>query len=327
MNYTLLFLIATLAAISTAPLVENEYENMFTKFITKYNKEYQHDEFNFRYNIFKANLDRIRRHNTEEHMWKMDTNEFTDLTWDEFKLKRVGYTRKNIIPKLAMCAVSKNTHLPDKWDWAKKGAVTPVKNQAQCGSCWAFSTTGSTEGAWFLKTGKLISLSEQQLVDCSREFGNHGCEGGLMDQGFKYIIKNGLCTEKSYPYTAQDGTCHSCKSVVKITSFNDVDPDNENALQQAVFHQPVSVAIEADQSGFQFFKSGVFDGECGTDLDHGVLVVGWGMFNNTPYWKVKNSWGKSWGDNGYIFMARNISSQHGQCGILLEPSYPAVDSV
>merc|ERR1712159_613911 len=158
----------------------------------------------------------------------------------------------------------------DSVDWTTKGAVTPVKNQGQCGSCWAFSTTGSTEGAYQIAPGKLQSFSEQELVDCAGSYGNQGCNGGLMDNGSKYA------------YTAKTGQCSSSKSADpalakgSVTSFNDVTSDSASQLMAAVSKGPVSVAIEADQSGFQFYKSGVFSGTCGTNLDHGVLVVGYG---------------------------------------------------
>jgi hypothetical protein len=211
-------------------------------------------------------------------------------------------------------------------DWRTKGAVTPVKNQGQCGSCWAFSTTGSVEGAVAIKTGKLTSVSEQQLVDCSGAEGNQGCNGGLMDYAFEYIIKNGgLDTESDYAYTARDGSCNAAKAATKassISSYKDVAHNSEAQLIAAVTQQPVSVAIEADQSGFQLYKSGVFSGPCGTQLDHGVLAVGYNTDSTGKnYWIVKNSWGASWGLQGYILMAQGKGAA-GICGINMEPSYP-----
>ena len=211
-------------------------------------------------------------------------------------------------------------------DWRDKGAVTPVKNQGQCGSCWSFSTTGSVEGAHAIASGKLVSLSEQQLMDCSTAEGNHGCNGGLMDYAFEYIIKNGgLDTESDYPYTARDGSCQSAKQAkhaASITSYKDVTKDSDAQMQSAVDLGPVSVAIEADQSGFQMYKSGVFSGPCGTNLDHGVLVVGY----TAQYWIVKNSWGSTWGDQGYIMMSRSSGGAEGICGILSAASYPIAGS-
>merc|ERR1719169_273073 len=218
--------------------------------------------------------------------------------------------------------------LPDSIDWSKKGAVTPIKNQGQCGSCWSFSTTGSLEGAWEIATGKLVSLSEQQFVDCSKSFGNMGCNGGLMDNAFKYAEQNALCTEESYPYKAKAGTCAASSCTVGIpkggvTGFKDVAKGDLQALEEAVAQQPVSIAIEADQRIFQMYHSGVLSGTCGTKLDHGVLAVGYGTLSGTDYWKVKNSWGASWGAEGYILLEKGKNSA-GECGIKMQPSYPVV---
>jgi C1A family cysteine protease len=221
--------------------------------------------------------------------------------------------------------------LPAEIDWVAEGAVTGVKNQGQCGSCWSFSTTGAVEGAWFLAGHPLTSLSEQQLVDCSTAQGNQGCNGGMMDQAFEYIIQNGgICAETAYPYTATQGTCAStnCSSVAHISSYTDVQPNNETALMIAVSQQPVSVAVEADGLDWQFYMGGIVTDSCGTNLDHGVLVVGYGTsYTGQPqdYWKVKNSWGSSWGEQGYIRLGRGSKfAPHGECGILMDPSYPVV---
>merc|ERR1711871_1263378 len=218
--------------------------------------------------------------------------------------------------------------IADSVDWVAKGAVTPVKNQGQCGSCWAFSTTGSVEGAYQIATGKLLSFSEQELVDCAGSYGNQGCNGGLMDDGFKYIEAKGDALESAYSYTGKTGTCSTSKQSDaaikpgKVTSFNDVTTDSEPQMMAAVSKGPVSVAIEADQSGFQFYKSGVFSGTCGTNLDHGVLVVGYGTDSGKEYWKVKNSWGTT----GRRLLGGGGAGKDGECGLLKQPSYPVVGS-
>jgi C1A family cysteine protease len=226
--------------------------------------------------------------------------------------------------------------VPESVDWTLKGAVTPVKDQGQCGSCWSFSTTGALEGAYAIKMNTLESFSEQQLVDCDT-IGNggrdHGCNGGLMDNAFNWIAKNnGLCSEADYPYvsgkTMTAGTCNkSCKLVAGSDIIKYVDVDTTDlALTSSVAQQPVSVAIEADEREFQLYKSGVLTGKCGTNLDHGVLVVGYGTESGLDYYKIKNSWSTSWGENGYIRIGRGqqYNGGNGQCGVLLEASYPVV---
>jgi C1A family cysteine protease len=246
-------------------------------------------------------------------------NHFGDLTKEEFKTMHLSKFEtdrpKNI-------HVFDETATPATVDWTTKGAVTAVKNQGQCGSCWSFSTTGSVEGAHFLKTGKLVSLSEQQLVDCSTSFGNQGCNGGLMDDAFKYIESaGGLMTEADYPYTAADGTCKFDKSKVAatITNYKDVTPKSESQLMAAVATQPISIAVEANQMSWQFYFGGVITFDCGQQLDHGVLLVGYMEKSGKDVWKVKNSWGPSWGSDGYLYIERGSSDL---CGVEMQPSFP-----
>jgi len=273
--------------------------------------------------VFNVNAAMIASHNQRAvqglETYYMGLGPFTDLTQAEFKKFWVNSKYNRTTPRSETWI--KNAAPQDSVDWRTKGAVTPVKNQGQCGSCWSFSTTGSTEGAWQIANNNLVVLSEQQLMDCSTAEGDHSCEGGLMDYAFKYIIQNGgLDTEADYPYQEKDEACDHTKEgthSASLTSFTDVPQNSEDQLALAVAKGPVSVAIEADQAGFQHYSSGTFSGPCGTQLDHGVLVVGY----TADYWIVKNSWGATWGSSGYIMMARGVSAS-GICGIAMQPSYP-----
>lgn len=301
------------------------------EFKTTHSKSYKSEaEEQMRAEKFAKNFAAMLKHNSEQalgmHKYTMGLNEYSDLDNFEVRMKMNGY--KKAESRTGSTYLSPAfTHLPEAVDWRTKGYVTPVKNQGQCGSCWAFSTTGSLEGQTFRKTGTLPSLSEQNLVDCSRDYGNNGCEGGLMDNAFKYIKDNGgLDTEQSYPYDAEDETCKFKKADVAAedTGFVDVPEGDEEKLKEAVAtNGPVSIAIDASHSSFQMYRSGVYvEPECSSEqLDHGVLVVGYGTEDGQDYWLVKNSWGESWGEQGYIKMARNKDNQ---CGVASSASYPLV---
>ncbi|KAK4797725.1 hypothetical protein SAY86_030051 [Trapa natans] len=286
-----------------------------------------------RFEIFKTNVEYIDSFNREGGKpYKLEVNGFADLTNEEFRASRTGYNKPGIssgdrIPMEP--ALFNGNATPASVDWRVEGAVTPVKDQGNCGCCWAFSAVAAMEGIHKIKNGTLISLSEQELVDCDVDGLDHGCEGGLMDDAFKFIInKGGLTTEADYPYTGDDGVCHMNQTsnpnpAVTITGFIDVPANSESALQLAVASQPVSVAIDAEGYNFQFYGGGVFTGSCGTILNHGVTAVGYGTeLDGTKYWMVKNSWGTDWGEDGYIRMERDVSRQEGLCGIAMFPSYP-----
>jgi len=274
---------------------------------------------------FESNTQIIREHNAKNLSYTLGHNAFSDLTWEQFKAQHMSELFLNRNPKNARRVFLANPSYTaaDSKDWVADGAVTPVKDQASCGSCWAFSTTGSVEGAYKVAGNPLTSLSEQQLVSCDHN-GDQGCNGGLMDNAFEYIEQNGLTTEEGYPYTSGSGVTGTCKTssvnpAVTITGFTDVPAKDEAALKAAIEKQPVSVAIEADRSAFQLYKSGVLDSRtCGTNLDHGVLAVGYGTDGGKGYYKVKNSWGASWGESGYVRMVQGKN----MCGIASQASYP-----
>jgi C1A family cysteine protease len=344
----ILFPLFLALAVASATAGEPDYSSLWAQWKTDFGKDYLSSvEHDTRFLTFKDNVDFINSHNSraEEHGYTVGLNQFGDMNSAEFK--KVMLTYKAEQKQQNPVKVFDTTNLADSVDWVAKGAVTPVKNQGQCGSCWAFSTTGSTEGAHQIATGKLISLSEQELVDCAgAKYGNQGCQGGLMDNAFKYIEAQGDALESTYSYTGKNGQCNTAKqsqaAIAKgaMTGFSDVQKDSADQLKAAVSQQPVSVAIEADKPGFQFYKSGVFSGTCGTNLDHGVLVVGYGTDSGKDYWKVKNSWGATWGQQGYIMLARGKSNststgrkllgggggggKDGECGLLKQASYPTI---
>ena len=263
----------------------------FDEWMIAYNKTYSSiEEYEYRQYVFLDN------YNFVINSKNLALNKFADLSFNEFSDQY-----------LSTLSIDFNTDStlyfrepPHSVDWTKKGAVTPVKNQGQCGSCWAFSATGAIEAAWFLNTSKLISLSEQQLIDCSRKMGNEGCDGGFIEDAMKYVIKNrGICSEKDYPYIASNGICKRCRSSVKISAFISVQSNNETAFLCAVAGQPVAAAVEADRN-WQFYSGGILTEPCGDNINHGILIVGY----TSLYWKVKNSWGADWGEQGYIRLAR-----------------------
>jgi len=315
------------AAVAASVQMKLDVDASWTAWKAKYGKNYlSAEEDAQRQAIFNKNVAYINKHNAEGHSYTLGMNQFGDMTNAEYQAMYLRpFARAN--RSNVEVHVAGNEVDPTSVDWRTQGYVTPIKDQGQCGSCWSFSTTGSFEGAHFKATGKLVSFSEQNLVDCSTKQGNQGCNGGLMDYAFEYIISNkGLDTESSYPYTARDGSCKFNPANVggTLSSYKDVQAGSEAALQSAVATVgPISVAIDASHNSFQFYKTGVYnEPTCSSkNLDHGVLAVGYGTEAGKDYWIVKNSWGTSWGSQGYILMSRN---KRNQCGIATAASYPIV---
>jgi len=309
---------------AASAFTEVEYKDAFATWIQKFNRVYSSEEFQNRYTIFKANMDFVDAWNADTtHAHTVELNQFADLSNDEYRQIYLG-TRFDGAERLKNAGPLKEYNVTsDDINWANKGAVTAIKNQGSCGSCWSFSTTGSVEALNFIYTGNLIGLSEQNLMDCSGNYGNNGCNGGLMDSAFKYIIaNNGIDREADYPYQAAAGSCRfqSAWTGATMKGYSDVQSGNEGALASAANSQPVSVAIDASHQSFQLYSNGIyFESACSSSaLDHGVLVIGYGS-DNGDYWIVKNSWGTGWGMSGYIWMSRN---RNNNCGIATMASVP-----
>jgi len=299
-----------------------------------HNKKYFDAEEHVRRAIWENNLKYVQEHNLNadlgQHTFWLKMNNYADVTNAEFVKQMNGFnmnmSRHGEMDHHEFSRIP-NVKIPDTVDWRDEGYVTEIKDQGQCGSCWAFSATGSLEGQHFKQTKMLTSLSEQNLVDCSGKEGNMGCNGGLMDQAFQYIKDNmGIDTEDSYPYEARDNTCRFKKDSIGATDtgFTDIKSKDEEALKEAVATVgPISVAIDASHASFQLYSHGIYNELLCSQirLDHGVLAIGYGNESGKDYWLVKNSWGTVWGDKGYIKMSRN---KRNQCGIATAASYPMV---
>lgn len=316
---------ATLSILSTSYVTSGvDYAQLFSAWKTEHGKTYLSGALEAKsFSTFIQHEDTIREHNAKGLSYKLGHNQFSDLTWEEFF--KPGLVKKAHASTNLVHVATAEEVLASSVDWVTAGAVTPVKNQGQCGSCWSFSATGAIEGAYAIAGNTLTSFSEEALVQCDTV--DSGCNGGLMDNAFAFVKEYGLATEAEYVYTSGTGirgTCDATKeaaAVVTVTGHVDVTSGDEAALKSAVAQQPVSVAIEADKSVFQLYSSGVLDStSCGTNLDHGVLLVGYGNDSSSgkDYWKVKNSWGSTWGEEGYIRMAKGSNV----CGIASQPSYP-----
>eukprot|EP01027_Heterolobosea_sp_BB2_P007580 GEZU01011269.1.p1 GENE.GEZU01011269.1~~GEZU01011269.1.p1 ORF type:complete len:457 (+),score=176.32 GEZU01011269.1:140-1510(+) len=322
------------------PCHEDNIQCQFNQFTHKHKKHYKSsNEVNKRMKIYEQNAAYIKQFNSEKHSHTLRMNQFGDMNDLEFK-------RTILVPKGTFAKGNKGPHamewvsqhhpstLPQSVDWREKGAVSVVKDQGVCGSCWSFSTTGSIEGQVYLATGEMITLSEQNLVDCSWDFDNYGCDGGQQNQAFEFIIHNGgIETEKDYPYLMQDGYCHysASNAAAKISGYVPIPIGDEQALMEAVATVgPISISIDASHPSFRFVGEGVYyEPACQnnpSDLDHAVLVVGYGTTTGSDgqpadYWIVKNSWSTYWGQDGYVLMARNAGNN---CGIASGAIYPVL---
>ncbi|XVE51469.1 hypothetical protein DITRI_Ditri02bG0043300 [Diplodiscus trichospermus] len=350
----LFLILASLTCLSSSlpseySIVENDLDTflsdervlqIFQQWKEKYRQVYQHaEEAEKRYENFKRNLKYILERNAKIREstnggHRVGLNKFADMSNEEFRKTYLSKVKKPINKGTTLSRIMRrkvqSCDAPSSLDWRNYGIVTGVKDQGSCGSCWAFSSTGAIEGINALVTGDLVSLSEQELVDCDST--NYGCEGGYMDYAFEWVISNGgIDTETDYPYTGVDGTCNTTKEetkVVSIDGYQDVE-ESDSALLCAVAQQPVSVGMDGSAIDFQLYTGGIYDGSCSDnpdDIDHAVLIVGYGSEGSEDYWIVKNSWGTSWGIDGYFYLKRNTDLPYGVCAVNAMASYPTKES-
>ena len=314
--------LAALAGVSAYTVSDTTMERHYLNYLAEHGKSYAtKEEYLFRLAEFTRKMKIVEEHNSKNtDDATVALNHMSDWTDEEYKAT-LGYKGKKA--RNATVFTGSND-IPASVDWVTAGAVTPVKNQGSCGSCWSFSATGSMEGRYQIAKGDLVSFSEQQLVDCSKTQGNMGCNGGLMDYAFTYAETNMMETEAQYPYKGRQGTCQAAGGSVEVSDFTDVKPKSPSALAAAVAEGPVSVAIDAGNPLFQLYHGGIMKHFCGQSLDHGVLVVGYGTDNGTDYWLLKNSWGPTWGEKGYFRILRSMDKENegGVCGLQQDPSFP-----
>ncbi|KAK8814417.1 hypothetical protein WA158_008279 [Blastocystis sp. Blastoise] len=301
------------------------YQAQFGAYLGAHQKSYDEREYRYRQNVFAKNLDYINEENTKGHSYTLGLTQFTDLTNEEFKAKiATGLLKDNLRAKKEP-TVLPTDNLPESVDWREKNAVTPIKNQGECGSCWAFSTVGSIEGAYAVKTGKLYNLAEQQLVDCDTR--DHGCWGGKQTWAFGELMNtDGICETSEYPYKAERGECQKDKvtPVVAIQDYNTVPTENGLQLKAALARAPVAVSISAGDEFIQHYTGGVFDNDdCFNMPDHAVLATGYGISEGKPFVWIKNSWGEDWGMKGYMQLVL-VEEGEGVCALNVDCSYPIV---
>lgn len=315
-----LALLAVVVVSATRTLQDDE--RLFADFKQTYGRKYMPSDEAHKFACFRENLNLIDQRNVagkgQEHH---GVNQFTDLCPKEFAQYYLGYKRNATRAQVPdMFTPEQVVGACQQVDWRTKGVVTPIKNQGQCGSCWSFSATGNMEGQWALAGNSLASLSEEELVQCSSSAGNQGCNGGLMDQAFDWVVQNGgITSESNYPYTSGGGVTGTCKNAklkqytAHVSGHKDLPTSESQMAAWMCTGGPLSIGVDA--ASWQTYSGGILSTCQGTQMDHGVLIVGFNLANSPPYWIVKNSWGTSWGENGYI----RVEYGTDQCGINQDP--------
>lgn len=314
LNFVIFLALTAKSIVSEDSMVKAEFDI----YLERYSKSYPPDEYEHRLSTYQKNLAYIHYTNTLQSSIYLRVNQFTDMSSEEFHMH---FSQMPLFETTEQTELS-NLEYPTSVDWVEAGAVTPVKNENQCGSCYAFSTVGAVEGAWFIAGNPLTALSAQQILDCSA---NYGCNGGWPSVSYQYIIQNGLALDSDYPYTGTDGLCNknaASRLAARIKSYVNVPANNYQALLQSVSKQPVQIVLDPYSADFQSYGGGIYNNpNCGTSLEHTALIVGYNTIN-TPYWVIKNSWGTTWGEAGYMQLA--IKDGAGVCGVNMMASYPVI---
>ena len=321
----IVFALLAISAFASIPINAEELKSLWSSWKMFYGKAYSQAEEVARVAIFEENYKKVIQFNAANEDLKFAMNKFADLTSTEFKsIFASGYQQKSNKQAYESADFVEVGALPASVDWRTKGAVSKVKNQGQCGSCWTFATTGVLESFYQINHGKLLSFSEQQIVDCDKN--DDGCSGGDPVEALTYTADNGLELELTYPYTGEEGTCKYKKALALTTNGGSklVTAKDTDAMKTALVGSPVSVVIEADEDIFQLYSSGVIKTGCGDNLDHAVLAVGYTTVSGEEAFIVKNSWGSSWGQEGYVYLSTDnkVNSGSGVCGILSRPVVP-----
>ena len=306
--------------------IDNQTELEFANFVGKYGRQYKtSEEYQMRRGLFITNLQKIRQINSEQNSFRAGVNKFTDMSDEEYS-KLLGLSQRPISEDRSPHATQAYQDAPTEVDWRKQGAVTKVKDQGHCGSCYAFSAAAALEGALFMQYGKTVDLSPQQIVDCSKAYNNMGCGGGLPDWAFDYVWDEGIMKESDYPYIDNSGACADDyrKYVAQVTRYDDIAHLDPVKLKAGVAqHGPISIGVGAGNTAWRSYQGGILDSpDCKPNLDHAVLLVGYGVEEGREYWIVKNSWSEDWGEQGYVRIL--ISEGYGVCGVNMTPIWATV---
>jgi C1A family cysteine protease len=292
----LVLVVCALAHTVQSVVDSGDAQRQFSAFVNRFGKKYEVPEIFVRFNVFKHNLEQMDEHNRGNHSWTMAVNEFSDLTSDEFYAALIRPWSEDERPQGPVANVLESVPT-DTFDWRKQGAVTSIKNQGSCGSCWTFSGAGTMESLLFINTKALVDLSEQQLLDCAGPYGNHGCNGGMPWSTFDYARDRGICLLSEYSYIGRQGQCKQCKPRMRTNGYFQLS--GEGQFPSVIKQNPISLGL--DVTNWQHYSGGVFNGPCGAQPQHAVIGIGW----QDSAWIIKNSWGTSWGEGGYIRLAAN----------------------